>query len=596
MYLNQIDQLIDILLNSYYFYIIDKNIIQYIKTSINKKNNLFVENFEKINNLILSFINNQNINKLFISNIDNEIHNVIKDVKLGDENNNKIIVIIINYLYNYILLLLGYYINDEIEYINILLELSKKYDNNLLTPEIIPELKNYHKKIIIMKYIVENYNKKEELINNELYTDIIIKLNNIYTIFKNEDLKPHNIVKYILFNDKYIKKEKKEIYDIIEKSKLLNMEYKYIEVIESLYEKIDFNNIEQLLKNDNYTTDNIEEIYDLVIKTENIKNKIINKDDILNEKVNYIFKKKILIPITEDFLRYHKDTEKYDKEDESSTKINIKEKNNKKDNTKIRYIVTKMNKMKELYNEKLNKREDISKIYYQPLQRRNIVLINDIEETNIIRKLNLQLENVIINNDYYFDLVRLRQYPYINFKHLSKDGFILNIEDNIESIRYTNILYPENKDNNIEWRMLQKDNKANIIGVVIPNYFNTDIDIKYEILKQIQCNKNNNLVNINIFHNNGLKITLHKLNNNIINNKINKSMMYWLFDKKKDIITDENINLIDTNYYYMYMISLIYDNLVIMTYNKIMNILENIRDIGIVKLIKLIKNIENKLI
>ena len=45
------------------------------------------------------------------------------------------------------------------------------------------------------------------------------------------------------------------------------------------------------------------------------------------EFINFLFSKGILIPITEDFLRYHKDTEKYDEIITDRTK--------NRDNTKI---------------------------------------------------------------------------------------------------------------------------------------------------------------------------------------------------------------------------------------------------------------------
>ena len=47
--------------------------------------------------------------------------------------------------------------------------------------------------------------------------------------------------------------------------------------------------------------------------------------------MDFLFSNKILIPITEEFLRYHKSGEKYDK----SSMQNLKE----RDATKIKYVI-----------------------------------------------------------------------------------------------------------------------------------------------------------------------------------------------------------------------------------------------------------------
>jgi hypothetical protein len=64
MYLNQIDQLIDILLNIYYFKLKEHKILLFLKTNnkpavkrINKKELDFINKFDNINKFIEQFIN-----------------------------------------------------------------------------------------------------------------------------------------------------------------------------------------------------------------------------------------------------------------------------------------------------------------------------------------------------------------------------------------------------------------------------------------------------------------------------------------------------------------------------------------------------------
>jgi hypothetical protein len=66
----------------------------------------------------------------------------------------------------------------------------------------------------------------------------------------------------------------------------------------------------------------------------------------LESKINVLFDKKIIIPITDEFLRYHKETERYDLDIDTKTDI----KSSKKDSTKIRYIINKISTASDLYN------------------------------------------------------------------------------------------------------------------------------------------------------------------------------------------------------------------------------------------------------
>ena len=82
----------------------------------------------------------------------------------------------------------------------------------------------------------------------------------------------------------------------------------------------------------------------------------------------------IIIPIVDDFLLYNKDNEKYEKQDKIETK--------KKQDTKIKYIINKINTVSDYYKNP----SEIKKLFYVPLQDRNAVLINSCEDIKIMSK------------------------------------------------------------------------------------------------------------------------------------------------------------------------------------------------------------------
>ena len=162
----------------------------------------------------------------------------------------------------------------------------------------------------------------------------------------------------------------------------------------------------------------VSEIYELIVKSIDL-GKL--KDKTPDEKVLELINNNLLIPISEDFMLYHKDSERYEKIvlDKTAAK--------KKEDTKIRYIVSKIDNVTEYYSEVIKKKpelkKNIEKNFYTPLQERKAVLINNSEELKIISKLLNQGKRSIENNEFYHDLLNYRVYPYINFKDFSKDGF-----------------------------------------------------------------------------------------------------------------------------------------------------------------------------
>ena len=126
-------------------------------------------------------------------------------------------------------------------------------------------------------------------------------------------------------------------------------EYKIIDIIVSNEKKIiDIDLIRKMLTIDELKAGVAEDIYSYLEEVRDIKEIILKENE---EFVNYLFINKILIPISEDFVRFHKDTEKYDPESLAKENPNIRE----RDATKIKYIINKMNLVRNYYSEILDK-------------------------------------------------------------------------------------------------------------------------------------------------------------------------------------------------------------------------------------------------
>ena len=137
--------------------------------------------------------------------------------------------------------------------------------------------------------------------------------------------------------------DRENIIDILNKKEKDNAEYKFIEIVVSKSNKIaDFTIIQNFLAKEKMNPKMAKDLYqyleDYVTKEEIY---LENKEQILD----YIFTDNIFIPISQDFLKYHRDNEKYEFETKE-----FKE----RDATKIKYIVQKFFKVQSLHDKSLD--------------------------------------------------------------------------------------------------------------------------------------------------------------------------------------------------------------------------------------------------
>jgi hypothetical protein len=518
MYINKIEEILDITINNFYTDLIEDKLF---RTIIKEKN--FVKYHKQIDEFINKFIQN---------NIDvKEINEVIND----EDNILTVINKIAKYLCYYFFIFLGLNYSGKLDtFTNNLVEISKNQPNFTLkiddyftsysNSNTIKYIDIVQKAIIILE---SEKTKQEKLSKDRDYRDAFkflyelnpellasIKLANLES---NNLLQYHNIIKIIIIINMYIAVDKKDIYTILEETTKNIGEYIFIDIVVPKTEYIDYNIIESNLSSYKNNNRLAAEFYNMII----YDSQLIKKNMTADDKINLLIEKKILIPITEDFILYHRDDERYEIDDFSNVR--------KKQDTKIKYIVNKVNNASKLYNQtQTQKSEDISKYFYQPLfDSKKAVTINSIEDVIIINKLHNIGITAIENNEYYNDLINMRRYVYQSFKNLSKPGIILNINNDrsYDAVRSVSILGDNIRQTNlIECRVVNNIYPINIVGFIFnaPGVINT-----------LQCAKYKDIIDIkdikfkNKRIDNGIKSIIKLFNYTLFNN-IKLPIIKWI--------------------------------------------------------------------
>jgi hypothetical protein len=551
MYVNQVDDLFDSILNKFNDFLIKEKAFQKLSTDTN---------FVKFQNDILGFI------KKFIDSIPKkDIVDIIKKESYFDS----VLNIIKRYCAFYIYLGIAYnYEGGRDLFITNIIEASRYQKDAVFQITNFFNSEN-NAKIIIFYNDIKNFLSllsfktidkiKIVLTNNSVRYDSTIKLFNdlgedfIVEYFLIKD-NFHNIMKALIFKQIYLKEEKTEIISMLNQQEIDNAEYKYIEIVVSNEKKlVDFNVIQKFLSIEQLKSGLAEEIYNYLEDIRDTKEFVVREN---KDFINYLFANQIIIPITEDFLRYHKDTEKYDPESlvESS---NIKE----RDATKIKYIINKMNNVRNYYSPLLDKNPkmklETEKLFFKPLDPKMAVLFNDDEEVKIIQK--LQMSENATDFDLLVDLENLRKYAYVNFKNMSKDGIKIRPPKTVQGIRQTSLKQKGKMP--IELRIGHDNIDMNVVGIAW-NPSKMPLD----------CFTSSDMIDVRkkLANENGYQSFVKIMEKTF--EEPNKQIYYWLFDNSKDkpkLDSYVNYSGDDAQRNIKIMIEEIYRNYVKMVKNKL---------------------------
>jgi hypothetical protein len=568
MFINQIDELINTIIDNFHEYIIKNNFFKKLSSTVN---------FIRYQNDIINNI------KIFIDSINKKnILNIIKQNYFD-----LFIDYIKKYCAMYLYLGIAYYFKGTKEmFVTNIIECSRLQNNinynmdNFYNSDNNAKIINYYidiKNILSLVELKTLDKIKIILFNNILKYDSTIKLFNEIgeDIFINEFMIEDNffnIIKTIIIKLIYFKEDKNDLLNLLHQQEIEDAEYKYIEIIVSNNKKIvDFDFIEKFLNMNKLSIKLAQEIYDYISET------FDNNDYILMEMqdfINYLFVNKIIIPITEEFVRYHKETEKYNPNTiVNSTNINLR------DATQIKYIVYKINNIINYYSPLISPKLKLEtkNLFYKQFENRFATLYNNDLEIKIIQKLEISKQTT--DYELLIDLQTFRKYAYINFKNFSKDGTKIRTNSPVSCIRYCNITDKSKKL--IETRICNENIDINIIGLAF-NSTKKIIDFVY----------NTDLINTRIDANsNGFTDFL----NNIILKK-NKKIYYWLFDNNKDKPKSDtyiNYNINDVQNNIKLMINEIYKYYINLIKNKFFNYLDSNNNFYIWKLNHILNKYRN---
>ncbi len=543
MYINKIDELIDNLLDKFHKKLAKSELLEKLKNEPN-----FVKYQTQINDFIKDFING--IDKVPITNIVPSANNVAS-----------ILDIMTRYVAFYLYLTIGYYYKDSRElYVTNIVECSKNQKSSTFQ---INDFFNSENNALLVKFytIIKNIRtlvklgsiSKIQLVvqnNPNLYQSTIMLFNTLGESFIQDHFmienNLNNIIKTIIFRELYLRNEKAEVYNILNKKEKENAEYRFINiVVAKKTDAMDYNSIEKLFSIQERRSGMVDDIYNFLIETEQTKNELFMSNE---EKVKILFEKEIIIPITEDFLRFHKGTESYDAF-ESLNKKSLRE----KDDTKLKYIVNKMNSVRNYYSTAVQRNSKLKletqKLFYKPLDFRNAVTYNDFEEVRILKK----LENIgkkSSETDYLIDLLGFREYAFQNFKDFNNDGFRVKLDNTVPIIRYVNI---ENLDPKrvIQYRVGSKNMPLMVVGVA---FRNSKIPL--------QCGVSNQLKDVRgiLKTGNGYSAFTKLLKDRFY--KESQNFFYWIFNNKEDkpdVTTYKNISSLNIQQNLTIMLANVYD-------------------------------------
>ncbi len=585
MYINKIDELIDKIMDDFYSVVIaEKSRLDKVFGDPN-----FVKYQKEINDMLLSYedkIDRKSLNKV----LDNA------------DSVQTIVEIIMRYLGYYTFLTIGFNYTKPVEaYINNVVEFSRnqptfklKIDNFFNSENNSILISLYE----LMKAVTELVNADPQRLTTlskrpeyELAIEFLNTFGQEYVThnFKLDNLKgnakdqSHNIIKTIILNELYFKEDKKYVFDILEAVEHEKGEYMFIDIVVPKSDYLDITVLENILPPEDVQQGLATEIYDLVVNNEDISQL---EELSVDEKILQILNSRVVVPISEDFLLYHKDSERYEK-------VISGPKQKKKEDTRIKYSVSKIDTASELYSKSAENpkiRKEIERKFYPPLADRKGVLINNSEEVKIINKLHNQGRKSIEGNEQYNDLMNYRIYPYINFKDLSKDGFSIHTTETIDAMRYVTLQAMSSSKRDVQLRTSADNMVLNVVGLLIPT---NNI--------HLHCLTDNMMTDIRTLKNksgkrdaNGYNSIVKMIRKVLYSDKSHGSA-YWLFDLSLDktrMDKYEQTKKLTQNQQMKLVIANLYDDIVKIMYGEIIKRLVKQKQVPLYKFHTTIKAVE----
>ncbi|CAH6420434.1 Hypothetical protein MVR_LOCUS129 [uncultured virus] len=506
MYVNQIDNIIDQILDQLYLEGLSQDpafqaIIQEHKID-------FVEYREQINQFIQSFM--AKIDTVPIQKLIN-----------NKENLNRIMDIIKRYVaYYYFLSLAFYYSGTQKDFRNNMIQYSKLQENSTFTIKNFFDTANNYQIVIFFKMIHDvvrilnmtplqqktlNISDVKDSINflNSLgadYIDSYIRTANDTNDAVTIDV--HNLIKTVVFREIYVNQEQGIVFEILNDIEESQHEFTFIDIIVEGDDTADFENFRQIFAGRDNADALAQSLFMLVNDSIKIPTTIT-----IDERNNGLLGLGFLTPVVDDFLRYHRDTERLETESNKALQIPLTSTNNaknvqlallyqqrkKKDNTRAQLIVNKIDAISDYYSETVRDNPEllasVSKFFQNPLAYRKAVTHNYLDEVHVMNKIHNQGRKVIEENEYYLELVQIIRQAYFNFKEFKNYGTMLTLSNPrpLNMVRYDNIeMQTQLKHLELDMHTGVADEVVGLVGLCVGPF----------VRGPIQCNRKEQLVDI----------------------------------------------------------------------------------------------------
>ena len=449
MYINQIDLYIDRMIDRFYFYLKENRVEKYYQMID------FVDHRDEINQLLENFFSKIPLEEI---------------AQLFQNRENLLIVVDIlkRYILYYFFLILAYYYTGSLQdYRNNLIIYSKmesEESKNLGVKNFFDVANNHQvvqyfrliKSIMIVlgtpperrRQLSPEHQEALQYLKElgEQYVDqFLLKVDDNKEVVINE----HNLIKTIVFGRIYRAQDRITIFNLVNEIEQEKTESIYIEIVvsqedlatpEELMGAFSVYPQAEILTND---------LLELVGQSEKIVTSMVDINS--SRMLEYHF----IIPIVDDFLRYHRDSARLDttldkpiifsKDNVKNVKsVLIYQQKRKKENTKVQLIINRIEALSDLYSTHDPKvRTEILKLFYAPLAYRKATVINYLEEVRVMKKIRDQGRKALEGNEYYPEIVEANSHAYFNFKDFAGYGMHINILSDrpINLLRYANIEY-----------------------------------------------------------------------------------------------------------------------------------------------------------
>lgn len=548
MYVNQIDDFIDKTLDKLHF---DPAFIRLVSHKwIN-----YVEHQSTINSFIQSFFDS--LDKSLIDKITNSPRNIehIRDI-------------IKRYLAYYVFLTLAYYYpGTNKEFSNNLIQYSRLQErSNVIIRNFFDTANNYS----VIKYYKLIKDVSRLIMMTEIEVAAIDKIAYASAFEFIEDLgqdyvdnyllqikdgvvsvNEHNLIKTIVFKLIYQNQDRTRVFEILAETEEENLEYTYIDIVVTDASVIDVNSLSKLFTGKAYASAMAHILIDLLTQDEPVLPSI-------DANNNNLLALPIVMPIVDNFLRYHQESYKTEAETNRSAlplfennaqnvrELLLQQKRDKNSDTLAQIIINNVDIVSEYYSPAVQNNPDakskIDKLFKNIFQTRKAVIHNYEEEVAVVHKLKSHGKFTDEMRESFLEMNEILNNAYFNFRDFSGYGtkIILELERSISVLRYANIEFPSDNEF-LDVHSVLPEKTINLVGLAIPPITNLPV----------MCHRRRDLVNIREFGENGFEsfLNLMKLlwidtiefngkslwhNHRNLKDPRYSKVIYWIYDPSKD--------------------------------------------------------------